>query len=346
MNAFFIDSPLQLLNAIEARRRVEGLAAPPVLILGGDESNLRMMEPLLGLETWFEVLYLNRGRRTSIWGDLRRIETVVRDLGPFQTICLGDYRFDLMRHFASVANSERLVLLDDGLGSLFADETGLKIRTAVGEKSPLSARLKATIKTILLRQKDQPNGSVLYFSAYDLPYGTRENTIKNDYSFLRSHFSKRSSEPFVYFVGSPLPEAGVMEHDLYLCYLKAVTRFFADDTIIYIGHRRETDARLKAIAVATGVKTQRLSTIIEWELAHSGRLPAVLAGFNSAALLHCHCIFGGALKVTSFSLRPEHQARNFRADSQFLYDYYRKRFEVVDPKLASAGQRVEFERNP
>lgn len=327
MDVFFVNSPLQLLNAIEARHQIPGLNPHPLLIRHPGLRSLEGMRELTGLLPWGEVVDLGGGAGPfARWRDLRRLERATGGGGHWAVLFLGDSRMEMMRHLAHVAPFERIVLLDDGLGTIAGGASGQRdegVRSA-------SDVAKEWLKGAILRQFAGSLPIAERFSAYAQEGAVGGKVIRNEYAFLRSRVSFAGYSNEVLFLGSPLIQAGLLTDEAYATYMRGVRRFFAEEKVTYVAHRREDPVCLEWMRGELGFDVQSSPRIIEWELANRRWLPRVLAGFNSAGLLNCHLIFGGAIDIHCFRLRAEHMHVRFREESAIIYDYFERYFDIIE----------------
>ena len=124
---FLIATPLQALNAIEARQHFK-LAADQCLLVwfhSASEANDRQTGDMLGQADWARIHTISHsGGSFRAWK--RRFDEVnaaARSVERTEHLFVGDYAFDLMRHFAHAVAGRKVVALDDGNSTLLIDRS-------------------------------------------------------------------------------------------------------------------------------------------------------------------------------------------------------------------------------
>lgn len=343
-SVFMVKSPLQLLNAIEAKNYFKLEDKDCYLLLMGDrKSYSQLMELVVAGEQWANVILLNRVslltgdpwsgeddlvdidklRKTllrSSFFSIRRINRLVHTIKDVQHVFLGDNNNPLMRHFVNSLDHEVTVLLDDGTATLNIARQRIE-GCAARKPDRLSKRIRLAAKKIFQKLNNQQPSRVVFFTAYKIPVMSFDSVIHNDFAYLRTKISELQTTETVYFLGSPLSEAGIMSESQYLNYINRVQNYYAGRNILYVSHRRESQDKLAKIEEDYGLEVACFRFPIEYQLAFIGRRPLELASFMSSALDNCRLIFGDKMKIVSFRVNEVNDDRRENVDH--IYDNYK-----------------------
>jgi hypothetical protein len=350
MNVFFIETPLQLVNAIEAKHALE-LTDNHVVILLSDIYPVGLFRPLLGDEQWDSAQYvdsrvparhaLHRLRdhpsqrirsyyETTELRDLRkRLDALAGSLGVADALVLGNYCLDHMRHFANALSHEKLILIDDGTTTLdIADD---RRRYAAGRSPRVRRSRTDALVNFLIGWRLGHRDRATFFTVYDMDVGSADTLVRHSYDYLRGRASEFECNGEVLFLGQTIYYEGISE-DAYLDELRRVGAHFAGDTLVYAPHKGEKPDRVERIRQELGWEIRRYDAPIEYQLAMRGPLPRILASFYSSALENCRLIFGSRLMIESVYLDPGLVPRA-AAFVRSVYDYYESKtsehFRVV-----------------
>lgn len=352
-SVFLVKTPLQLLNALEAKQHFNLTDEETVLIVFADRVNRTQMESLIDIyKVWGRAIYLDdvnlffgdplADEKLSafqrFWsGDrfsrslfyLRKLNRLSRAVGKTKYIFLGYGQFAYMKHFMNVTPHQKAIQLDDGNVTLkLAREVGAGRSSVPGNS--LRKRVKTVLKRTFQGMKDGDAAYNCFFTVYDIPPGLIDEVISNRYSFVSEKISDQRVGEKIYFLGSPLGK-GIIDQDLYIKALNTVKAYFRDEMITYIAHRREKPGMLERIRNDVGFEVERFPYPIEFQLISDNERPKILASFFSSALDTCQLIFGDKLDIYAFKLNLEGSPR--RDDIYAIYDNYRhytQGFAVVD----------------
>lgn len=348
---FLVKSPLQLLNAVEARHHFGLDVSECILLIMGDRKSYPQMLQLVNAsEKWHRVLMLGNinlfaselrddlihpgdmVRGTGLFSKMQkssafnvwRLNKIASHLGKLKYLFVGDYRNIYMRHFVNKVNSSKTVLLDDGTGTFqIANERSRKT-----DKMPVSLkkRLKNSAKRIFQGLMDKEVESLCFFTSYDISVCDGDSIERNDFHYLRStdHSIDRCDQ--VYFLGGPVSESKTMPEDEYIEHMKLVKEYFSGEDLVYVAHRRESPEKLSRIQNEIGLTITLFEYPIEYQLALIGPRPKILASFYSSALENCRVIFGDSMSVIAFRLKRSDYPNQTTIDS--IYNYYSTKADV------------------
>jgi len=360
MNIFLIETPLQLLNAIEAKNYFK-LANNHLLVFvetTGYDSELFKL--LVCEDDWDEVRFINLynkkiefkskllGHRISEkvqgWGydyqqflNRNKLDGIVHSFGRCKNIFLGNYLRDYikyMRHFANTLEHEHLYILDDGTDALLINnerkDRSLRKDHTGGSGSYIS-RLKAKLRKSLIEWNDKDADKIIFFTAYDMDVGYNDHLVRNEYKYLREKAASVVISDNVFFLGQPLVDDLYMKNEVYFDYLRKIKRYFADEKLVYIPHPRESVEIVGKIKEYLDLDIKRFNVPIEYEISIKGNKPKVLASFFCSALQNCKIILDQQ-KIKAIYIPPEHLMRGHEL-TQTAYEYFKKNanvnFEIV-----------------
>jgi|CXWL01.1.fsa_nt_gi hypothetical protein len=329
-NVFVVETPLQLLNAIEAKQVLQLTNNHLVVRMGGTGFSPNGLKALVGISPWDGVHYLEFKNATMEWKSqffglrlLGRLQSCAYDFQQIinrhkvdrlaakfagaKRIFLGNYLRGFqsyMRHFANRAGYEQLFLLDDGTDVLLICEARREVHDSNPEIEP-GVRLKDRLRRYLVDWDETEAESVTFFTAYELQPPSRDRVIQNKYQYLRDAAANSTRSDEVYFLGQSLVEDGYVGLDFYVHQLRAIKNYYKEGQLIYIPHPRQATWLMKKIEEAVGIQVRPCTLPIECEVALAKSRPAAIASFFCSALQSCRAILGKEVSIHSFYIEPE-----------------------------------------
>jgi hypothetical protein len=343
VNVFLIETPHQLLNALEAKHFFR-LADNNLIVIIKEEYSRESFKRLVTPGEWRSVSYLSMRSESGsgLLGKLRdhRVERIrgyyntyelfllrkeldrlTASLGKMEKIFLGNYWMEYMRHFATATPHEELWLLDDGTGTLLINR--MRKESWFSKNGANSHGLKQAFINSLVGLKDRHIENVAFFTIYDLDVRAGDRLIQHDYPYLKQKASERPAEDAVYFLGMTLVDEGLSQ-EKYLDYLSRVKSHYLSEHLVYVQHRGEPQKKLDIIRHDLKLEMRKFEVPIEYQISVLGNRPKVLASFCSAALENCRIIFGDLLEIEAVSIDPTDCA--LRPDFiRDIYTYYRSK---------------------
>lgn len=334
MNVFFVMSPLQLLNAREAKEFF-GTRDNTLIILRHTSQGypLSMFKRILNEADWDHIHFLStygeeRVGRVSkyYWAFLsvlqqRRLERLATELKGVDGLFVGLYSEPLVRHFSNVLPHKTLCLLDDG------NDTVLINKTRRQSRSFLSIPTRMSLLSKLLGVKERQAEQVTFFTIYELEVRPDDTLIPNRYEYFRARSAAVPVGGEVWFLGGPLVLDGYVKETVYLRYLQAVRRFYRSKRFVYLPHSREQQADVERIKALLDCEVRRPGLPVELALSSANPRPSEIVSFITAALTNCHVMFGPTLQITSVYISAEHLFGH-QAFVQEIYEQLRR--EVDD----------------
>lgn len=328
---YLVQSPLQLLNAHEAR-----LALAPdfpvrhalVMLDRKESENNRLLRATARRLAWEpEIMVPFSPGDTGKMLAWLALQSKLRKLGPVSRAYVGEYASGMPIAAANAFPEAEFFLLDDGASSInFPLFRYQNLRTV---HLPEARSVKwAGYNTTL------PD-SISFFSIYDLELRLPDRAVKNSLGFLRRNIVFDDNGP-VYFIGSCMPDVEVMSYEDFFSRFRGIVRHFGGRPIKYFWHRREITSRKKEFFAELGVETVRANLPFELLLAEAKPRPSCVATFYSTALDTISLTLSGHRgRCFSFHVPPEEiLTAADRRIAETCYEAYRKSdlVEVIDAK--------------
>lgn len=344
---FLIKSPLQLLNAIEAREYFGYDRENSLLVLMADRKSYIQLNNLVQVDgSWSHVFNLSELPLTiprnqaelDVNADttgvgifkkdlfaILKLKSIAKNFNGIERVFIGDIGNPLMRHFFNCISGAEAVALDDGTATL----NYIPIRygvEALKKKVSAGKQIKLFFKRKFLKLNDREIDSVVFFSVYDLNVRPPDTYVQHDFSGLRRAITKLEKSNKIYFLGSPLIEAATLSEEEYFCQLERVGDCLQGERVVYVAHRREASDKLVKIGRRFGWETCLFDYPIEYQLVKVGPRPKQLVTFFSSALENCQKIFGDDMPIVSYKLNLEFFSQSVgpkgkQVDS--LYEHYK-----------------------
>lgn len=327
MKLFMVESPLQLINAIEAQQHFGVSPAQSLLLVleGVSALNQRQTLSLIRESDWSEVKSI--GSAQSLMSFLSARIFLHRWLhGRYESIdevIIGDFRSRFMRHVANTLK-QPVVLLDDGTATLaVADRRRQNVTPDAKYERGWRRYLN---KRRLFGYRDHDIPALTFFSTFNFQVPDQDRIVKHHYGALRKCMSACKRQPVRYFIGCPLVEMGIVSARHYQGYLEKIAQDFKE-TICYIPHRREDAQRVQELAKSLKWQVKSFDKPIELVLLEKGELPLGLIGLYSTALDNAHTLFGEQLPIHSYEIPVEDILKSERkVFTKRVYTYYRHHY--------------------
>lgn len=330
MKALFLsESPLQLLNAIEAKAHfnIADNDANIVLLKGVSNKSFQQQLDLIDSAQWGTVYHLNyRFRSVSVFKLMAKIRDVIQQNSDVDVVFIGDYRTIVMRHVINMINPERTVLLDDGNATIHL----ARDRYSCIRPSGIFPRLKYFMLFKLIGVNDQYIKAVTFFTIYKIDPASPDDVIQNNYSMLKSKLRDKPAANQVIFIGCPFVETNSVSsnysEESYFKYLREIeedlkNKYQVND-ILYVAHRREKTSKLETINSMKGYSVADFNEPLEIAISKLECKPLLIATFFSGAIDTLITMMDGDVKFVSYRL-PETVIDDDKKDVvNEYYDYY------------------------
>lgn len=337
MNLFIISSPLQYINALEAKHHFGFDAQECVLCIC--ESNMKNRMQLLNIinaEDWGAIHFIPQVlNKYLFWMPYKIFDLILKEIGRISYVFIGEYRNEFIKYYAVASKSKKIFLLDDGNATISI----CKLRAAGMEWTPNHVRpsILYSMSLRLMGIKPQRIETLNYFTVYNLTPRHGESVVKNSFNFIKRKLSDGMTtvDKKVYFLGTELDSAypiPIVKNEEYMKLMVMVREYFKDLDIVYFPHRSEPDEKLNTLENELNIHVQRIDVPIEIYLTKNAVYPKILAGFYSTAFDNLKIIFPNVV-CTAFQIDRDKIHPDYRVYIQNIYDYYeanyKKNFRVV-----------------
>jgi hypothetical protein len=284
---YFVRTPLQYLNALEAKLENRFQQDNHFLILLSDyDKTLAQLAVIIRPDLWTEISFIweefsahKKNKLLNAFALFKRktlLDNELKKIKPSDVVFWSNINSNWFFYtYKKLPN--KLYLLDDGFATLPHlmpfDMEDLK-------KSIMSSK-SAKIERIILRPNFQLNWNKLVFYTNLSFYSSEKNTIYHHFENLSKMITKRELTKEVYFIGQPLIYRKMMTKDNYVSRVTTIFEYYKNQDLkpIYIPHR---STPLNYIPKSWEVR--ELEYPLEFLLIVNKCLPCRFATFYSAGL--------------------------------------------------------------
>lgn len=319
-NLFIIDSPLQLLNAIEAREYFQTNNNILVIIFykKHNQRHRTQIANILKIYSWETVLIVDSMNSKSKFFLIINLIKKLK-LNTYNYVFSGNISKSQNAIITSIQKKE-LYLIDDGTATIDI--------YAEGKVTNFGNKFKDRIKLLryeLFGITIKPIENMSFFSSLNLVYKNEVKVIKNEYKYLKNQ-SKQYIKNYdtIYFVGQNFVNENILTDEEYINYLDIIKTTFNNKKIIYLPHREEYINKKYDTLFDKNFEIVYFSNNIEMEFILKNIYPVDIFGFISSALTTIKILFPEA-NIVSF--KPNNE--KLIAFSNQVYKY----FEENDIKI-------------
>lgn len=326
MNFFLAESPLQLLNCIEAAESFP--CEKKVLVIKVDKNeNGKQIINLLNIYQWDEVIHFpdleSKNKIAKRFAIKKFLERIRHEYKNINLLFFGEFRSRWMQYLRCALDPDESFLIDDGDITLSIQELYFdngKYYMPFGMKYyPLSFKEKIKIMIddiffISYMKHKILSEPVNLFTTFNIDNNSDQRLVLNSYK----HLSKIKKTPslslgVVYYFGSKYSEAGVLSIEKEIGYIFEINKYFLEKKykFFYIPHRGDSQKKLSKIK-KHGIPVIKYDIPAEVALLKCDEFPEVISGACSSALNNLKCIFDNC-KVISFLL-PLYEVQDYFKD--------------------------------
>jgi hypothetical protein len=324
VHLYFIQSPLQAINAFEARHSIaDGAERHEVVVFEQKEVlNNRILANTLrkfGWTPWRSVPF-HTGNAGKVWEWLR-LRAALTKLKGVRRVYLGDFAAGMATAAANLFPQAEQYLLDDGTSTIYFPPFRYD-----GE-SPEHLPPARTIPW--LNYRPALASELTFFSIYDVALRSPDRLRCNELAFLRQALDFDPRGP-VFFIGSCLPDVEVITFEQFFELFRAARHWLGDREILYFPHRRELMDRKLSFFKELGVKIAKPELPFELELIYGKTRPSLVSTFYSTAFDTLRLLLAGKPRnLLSFNV-PLHwiQTEAHRRIARHSYAEYRGSAEI------------------
>lgn len=296
---FVISSPLQLINAVEARDRFHAGAHTTLLFIFKKSIDIKQIQPILD-QHWSQVHYFRWRKISRLFYPLM-LARLLKTPPNVGRVYLG-YPFNIRAHLANTCQTETW-LLDDGTFTLWVNDQLAEIKSELWKSRSLADYVFGRrVSTSYLKQ-------TTFFTCYDIAPKQGQPVVHNDFRCLKSRIS--ADVPVadeILFIGTPVEKNLVENTSAFLTLMRQVKSFYGSKRVVYAAHRYEDVASRTQQLAALGVDVVQFDTSLEVAFFNAASRPAEIASFTSSALSNLHQIYGftaRSFRVPSSMTPPE-----------------------------------------
>lgn len=315
-NLFIVRSPLQLVNAIEARDYFKTENNLLCIIHNRSISNSQQMKALLSLVEWDVIFELNaENKKNNFFKNIRLIYKLRQY--TYDYIITGDVG-SLNIPFISSLQKNHVYLVDDGTATFNLHKGTLNPK--VGRKKNIDNFIKKYRYILFGLNYDLYHETINYFTIFDIIPHRQEKVLNNRFEFLKRNFldNIEKETDIVYLLGQNFVEINAMTQKTYLNYLNKIKEYYKHKKILYYPHRSEKITPEYDTLSSETFVIKSANQPIELELVMRGIYPMHIASFTSSALFTLHHIFSDA-NIDSFLINPK-DLLSHHETVQMLYD--------------------------
>lgn len=337
---YFVQSPLQAVNAYEARYAIaDGAGAHDLVVLDQkEERNNSLLANTLKALGW-EPMCRVPFRRSDPLKMLEwlRLRARLSGLRGVSRCYIGDYCSGMGVAAANLFPKAEAYVLDDGTSTI--NFPGLRYEARRPQHLPPNRSFP-----LMGYRTDLPE-SLTLFSMYEVAVRSPDSLRANKLSFLSESLQFDSGGP-VFFIGSCLPDVEVISFEQFFALFRAARAWLGTREIHYFPHRRELMDRKQAFFDSLGVKVVTANLPFEMELTHGARRPGLVATFYSTALDTLQLLLPKRPgNLLAFGVPMEWvQTNSHREIAEASYEKYRRCEEIKVVDLADVSSEGEIHR--
>ena len=310
-NIFIVKSPLQLINAIEAKEHFQ-TTHNILVLMNANPTNDKQMQTVLALSQWDDIItYTPKNKKSTLFAQIKLIKRLKNH--HYHRLFSGDFG-TFNQVIISNLNADELFMIDDGTMSIEIHK-----RLYHPSKPKFSKQLKL-LRYKLFGLSTTVQQTINFFTCYNLAQIDNEQIVPNDYEYLQSVFQPKNQDDNIYLLGQNIDNKW-MKLGKYIEYLQHLKSFYAGK-IIYMPHRHEiiSDA-LKALFDDRFV-LQHNDIPIEIYFLEKEIYPTHIVSFTSSALFTLNKIYNRA-KIDAIYIHQE--------DLMTMHDFVSSCYTFYEP---------------
>lgn len=329
INLFIITSPLQLINAIEAKDYFKTNNNKLVAIFTEFKSkNKDQILRLIDENEWEDVLYFDmrpEGTSTTFFRQIKLVKLLRSNV--YDHIFCGDLSSSINLILSNI-DKRKVYLVDDGATTInrHLNELNQDKQHKTSLKNKLR-KLRFNIFGIKTNLKDTVN----MFTSYNLLPNGNEEIIKNNLSYFKENYLNNSAlDNSVYFLGNPLVKYNMISREKYFEYVSNIKKS-SKNKILYIPHRSESDFEDIKKLEDENFEIYYPELPIELELIFNNIYPSKVYSFFSSALFTLNIIFEKT-DVVALKINKKDFTKDFPSINN-VYQYIEEKTSINIIKL-------------
>lgn len=342
MNLFIVESPFQLLSAIEANnyfkddKNILIIKYSPEKFAKNSNEQLRLLKNYINWENIYEIdnslSYFISNLKLLLF-----IKTIEKKFNKVDKIFIGEYRSWYMRQYFNILNPKQCFSLDDGNITIELAKsyipTGKEYKFPKTFKNIIKNIINNSFLLLLFYRVPKNRIDIDLFTCFDMKqFLEKDRFIEHSFKYLKEKNKiKGILENTVYFFGGNLSEIGSISMEEEIKLLKNIYFYFNNKNIkmIYLPHRRESSKKLEFIKSSFGIELRHSKYPAEIEFTLMKEIPQYLASIVSTAL-HTVSKIVSFDETIAFQLPLEKINRIYLEDIITTYEEYKKTMKVID----------------
>lgn len=342
MNLFIVESPFQLLSAIEANKYFENEENVLIIKYSPEKFAKNSNEQLILLKNYtnWENIYEIGNSSSYFILNLKLllfIKNIQRDFSKIDKIFIGEYRSWYMRQYFNILNPRKCFSLDDGnitieLAKSYIS-TGKEYKFPKTFKSIIKNIINNFLLLLLFYRVPKNRININLFTCFDVSqFLQKDRFIEHSFEYLKEkNKMKDCLQDTVYFFGANLSELDLISEQEEMKILKKISYYFNDKNIklIYLPHRRELPKKLEFIKNNLGIELRYSKYPAEIEFILMNEKPQYLASIVSTAL-HTVSKIVSFDEIIAFKLPLDKINKMYLEDIVTTYEEYKKTMKVIN----------------
>lgn len=338
---FVLTSPLQYVNALEARHHFQIAAQDAYVALVPSRrhpQSIIQIQNLSAADEWGgravlegvpPLLTVERPKALREWQILQgarkfraQADAFLEEVGEIDAIFLGDFRARSFRYLGWKRPRAEVYLLDDGSITNQAVRFRNDPRDPALEKRAFPQKKQHQWKLRLAGIPFHAPERMTFFTSYQLRPTRRDEIVAHSFERLARDMQSWQRLDEIWFIGSNHPENGISTTTDYLVLLARIRRFFEATPIRYFAHRGEDPAKLSELGLM-GFDVQQSELPLEVVIAERKVYPKVVGAIASSVVDNLAAIFGSRVAILLFLTEP-HYYRRQKKHLQEIIRYHRR----------------------
>lgn len=311
-NLFVINSPLQLLNSIEAIYKFELKNIIIVAIYNRSIKNIEQIEAQLGKINCDEIVRFNPLKEGKLKGYVKLIRYLKKY--SYEYIFLGELEDFRFRAIVANLNKTNLFLVDEGSATVALYESTIK-------KDRINRFKFKSLKFIFNGLKINIKDNINFFTYYDFNPLKKGLVIKNNLEYLKKDFIKNELdyEDTLFFLGQPLHIFS--DNKEFKNSLKRVIKKNKNKNIVSIPHREDKETIEIIKDIDNRINILELNQPIEKYFLQLGIYPKYLILYSFTALTTLKILFPNCLVEYLKNKKPNLELNDMK-NLNFIYKYF------------------------
>jgi len=332
MNIYLVESPMQLLSAIEAKEYFQDKNS--LLIVKNvlkDDYN-KVMSELITFSKWNKIIKIKYPLSTYVM--LYHLFKLKISKTKINNIFIGFPKTRTFQWFCENLNNNKIFLLDEGVATInFQNNFFIKKNYLqkndflyIKKEKKTIQKIKNIFKIFIKRYIFNLRGKnkIIYnlFSCFQLKINSEQEYYCNKYNYTKKQISNLNiKKDMIYFYGSPLSENNIINFNIEIKLLNKIKKNYQNKILFYIPH--PSDSKKKILYLQKiGFKIKKNDTMAEIEPIKSQILPEEISSFLSTTLYTLPKIYHYT-QVLAFKIPNEHINSRLQAIEK-LYNEYEK----------------------